>query len=50
MGNILTDLVRALTMAQELSIFAAIPIYVIAYGVACIVVTVAIKKIKDLFK
>lgn len=50
MGNILTDLVEALTMAQELSLLAAIPVYVIAYGLACIVVAVAIKKIKELFQ
>lgn len=49
MNSILTDLVKALTMAEGLSLFSAIPIYVIAYGVACLVVIAAIKKIKEIF-
>ena len=48
MNSILT-LVRALRMTKELPVFVALPIYMIAYGVALYVLAHGIAAVMDLF-
>ena len=48
--DILQDLAGALKMATELPLIASIPIFLIGYGLAVIVVVKAIQCIRDLFR
>lgn len=48
--DFILNVVRALSMAQELPFFIALPIYVIAYAVAIWVTAKAVRAIKELWK
>lgn len=47
--RILQDLAEMLQMANSLPFSAALPLYLIGYGLAVIVIAKAIKSIKDLW-
>jgi hypothetical protein len=48
--NILHDLAEALTMVTAVHLYAALPVYLIGYGLAVWVIAKAIKAVKDIFK
>lgn len=49
--NILHDLAEALTMGvTAVPLYAALPVYLIGYGLAVWVIAKAIKAVKDIFK
>nr|DAY81169.1 MAG TPA: hypothetical protein [Caudoviricetes sp.] len=48
--NILQDLAEALLMAQGLSFWTALPIYVIGYSVAVYAVFAALSRIRKFFR
>ncbi|WP_251450729.1 hypothetical protein [Parasutterella muris] len=48
--DILQDLARMLKMADSLSWYAALPLYLIGYGLAVWTIAKAVKAIRDAFK
>ena len=48
--GILQDLARMLKMADSLSRYAALPLYLIGYGLAVWTIAKAVKAIRDAFK
>ena len=48
--NILQDLAEALSMAEGLSFWTALPIYVIGYSVAVYAVFAALSRVRKFFK